>query len=139
MNAPYRILEHPADLGIEAWGGDVRGAFEHAVAGLIATIVDAPVIDTLEQRPVRIRGGDREALLVRLLSEVLYLFDGERFVTARTAIATLSPTGMDGMLYGEPFDEEKHRPKRDIKAITYHQVSVREERDGVRVTVFFDI
>jgi SHS2 domain-containing protein len=40
---------------------------------------------------------------------------------------------------GEPLDLERHSTRTDVKAVTYHQLSVRETAEGVVVTVFLDI
>lgn len=139
MEVQYRILEHPADLGIEAWGKNVGEAFEHAVLALISTLVDPVSIDPRETKSLLLSANDYEGILVRLLSEVLYLYDGERFLTCRAEIRSLTPTTLEGQLAGETFDELKHTPKLDVKAITYHQISVREHSGGARVVVFLDI
>ncbi len=139
MDVQYRILEHPADLGIEAWGKNIGEAFENAVLGLISTLVDPVGIDKRETKSLLLSATDYEGILVRLLSEVLYLYDGEGFLTCRADIRRLTPTMLEGQLAGETFDERKHTPKLDVKAITYHQISVQERSDGARVVVFLDI
>ncbi len=139
MDVQYRILEHPADLGIEAWGKNIGEAFENAVLGLISTLVDPVGIDKRETKSLLLSATDYEGILVRLLSEVLYLYDGEGFLTSRADIRRLTPTMLEGQLAGETFDERKHTPKLDVKAITYHQISVQERSDGARVVVFLDI
>jgi len=40
---------------------------------------------------------------------------------------------------GEFIQEQKHRLRIDVKAVTYHQLSVRQEPNGSTVRVFLDI
>ncbi|MBI2619815.1 MAG: archease [Ignavibacteriales bacterium] len=139
MDPHYRILEHPADLGIEAWGESIGGAFENAVLALVSALVDPITIEPGVEKSVLLQGPDYEGLLVKLLSEVIYLFDGEKFLTGRASLASVTPTSLEGRLFGEAFDEKKHRPRLDVKAVTYHQISIKKESDGFHVTVFVDI
>ena len=65
MQEGYRILEHPADVGIEAHGKSLREVFEYAALGLMSIIVDPTGIDPVEQRFLAITGTDLENLLVK--------------------------------------------------------------------------
>jgi len=139
MDEGYRILEHPADIGIEATGPDLKSAFQQAALGLISIIVDPASVDPREQKAVTLQGTDSENLLVKWLSEILYLYDGEDFVTSTITIKKLAATELDAVLAGEAVDGNKHRLKMDVKAITYHQLKVEERRDGCVVSIFLDI
>ncbi len=139
MESGFRILEHPADIGIEARGRSLKDAFEYAALGLISIIVDPASVDPLEQRSVALRGRDSENLLVKWLSEIIYLYDGEDFLIRDIKIGKLSPTELKARLAGERVDLKKHNFKMDVKAITYHQLKVEERPDGYFVRVFLDI
>jgi SHS2 domain-containing protein len=139
MEEGYRILEHPADMGIEACGPDLKSAFEQAALGLISIIVDPASVDAREQKAVILQGTDSENLLVKWLSEILYLYDAEGFVTSAITIMNLAATELEAVLSGETVDGNKHRLKMDVKAITYHQVKVDERQDGCVVSVFLDV
>ncbi|TSA21289.1 archease [bacterium] len=139
MDEGYRILEHPADMGIEATGPDLKSAFKQAALGLISIIVDPASVEPREQKAVTLHGTDAENLLVKWLSEILYLYDGEDFVTSTITIKKLAATELDAVLAGETVDGNKHRLKMDVKAITYHQLKVEERQNGCVVSVFLDI
>jgi SHS2 domain-containing protein len=40
---------------------------------------------------------------------------------------------------GERFSVEKHDTRLDVKAVTYHQLSIEENEKGARVRVYLDI
>jgi len=40
---------------------------------------------------------------------------------------------------GEVFQEEVHVIKTGVKAVTYHQIEVREEKEGWRARIIFDL
>ncbi len=139
MEPGFTILEHPSDVGLEAWSPSLAGAFEEAALGLMSLILDPPPPHTPEARPVMLTAADAEQLLVRWLSEVLFLFDGKGFAPAAFEIHELTPGALRATIRGEPLSGHLHRGKLDIKAVTYHQLLVRRDRDGWRVRVFFDI
>ena len=135
----FTILEHPSDLGIEARGGTLATAFENAAAGMMSVILDTSTVVAHETRPVEIYGSDREQMLVRWLSEVLYLYDGQRFAAAEFSLQELTPTHLRATIRGEPLDAERHRTKVDVKAVTYHQLEVHDSGQRAFVRVFLDI
>ena len=139
MTEGYRILEHPSDTGIEAQGRSMKDAFEFAALGLLSIIVDTDSVVPLEHRFVHLGGSDPENLLVKWLSEILYLYDGEDFLTSYVSIIRVSATELEATVAGERVDEKRHRLKTDVKAVTYHQLKVEQMPDGYLVRVFLDI
>jgi SHS2 domain-containing protein len=95
-----------------------------------------------ESRELDVRASDVETLLVDWLSELIYRFDVDRWLT-RTADVSITPRGEQLSLHatvrGEPFDPVRHRIKILIKAATYHGLSVRQTLEGWTATVIFDI
>lgn len=135
----FRILEHPADIGIEAWGATISDAFRQAVGGLVSVITEPEGVRASISAKVEVQAGDPAQLLVRLLSEVLFRFDAERFLTSRLVIHAMSGTALSGELLGEHLDPARHILKLDVKAVTYHQLSVSEDGGMMKVRVFLDI
>jgi SHS2 domain-containing protein len=139
MEQGFRILEHPADVGIEAFGFSLKEAFEYAALGLTSIIVEPASVDPSEQRFITLKGTDPENLLVRWLSEIIYLYDGEDFLLSDVKINRLEQGELEATLVGEKLIEAKHKLRMDIKAITYHQLKVEEIPGGVVLRVFVDI
>jgi SHS2 domain-containing protein len=137
--AKFHLLEHPSDLGIEAYGPTIREAFEQAALGLMAVIADTETIDAVDEREVIIEAQDFENLLVRWLSEILYLYDGEDFLLKETKVESIAPKRLSARLLGEKYQAAKHTLKLDVKAITYHQLSIKSSNSVTTVRVFLDI
>ncbi len=139
MKPPFEILEHPSDLGIEAHGNSMQDIFRNAVHGFISIVAGTSKIESRQIRSIELQATDRENLLVRWLTEILYLYDAEKFLTADVKFETLTDTLLKANLLGEPYDVSKHELKLDVKAITYHQLKV-EDHDGDWIArVFVDI
>jgi len=139
MHSGYKIVEHPSDLGIEAYGASLAEAFQNAAVGLMSVILDVSLVEPQESRIVELEANDVEQLLVRWLSEILYFYDGKHFVPSEFSVSTLTPKSLTALIRGEPFSATMHRTKLDVKAVTYHQLIVRKEQDGAYVRVFLDI
>jgi len=135
----HQILEHPADLGIEAWGASFSEALSEAVAGLGGVLVDPSGIVPREERDMKLAADDRETLVVRVLSEVLYRFDADHFVPSGLKTDLEAATAFQGAVVGESLDPSRHQLRLDVKAVTYHQLSVVTSPSECRIRVFLDI
>ncbi len=139
MKTGYRILEHPADVGIEATGASLKEAFENSAKGLLSLIISSESVDAQEERFIKIKSLDLPNLLVKWLSEILFLYDGENFIVGELEIESISPTGLEAIVRGESVDETRHPMNMDVKAVTYHQLKIQEKKDGCLIRVFLDI
>jgi SHS2 domain-containing protein len=54
-------------------------------------------------------------------------------------IIRLSEKGLEAEARGEPFVEQKHEIRKEIKAVTYHQAEVRQMPAGWTARVIFDV
>lgn len=139
MKPGYVILDHPADMGIEAYGRNLNEAFSQAAVALTSIILDNSSIEPTETQTIEISATDYEHLLVKWLAEILYLYDGKNFVCAEFNIEDISPNFLKAKVIGERFDNQKHFTKLDVKAITYHQILVHSNEESGLVRVFLDI
>lgn len=135
----YEILEHTADIGIRATGTSMKDLFESAAQGMTSIAFDPTGVREIEQRSVAATAGDRESLLVEFLQEVLWLIDGEAWLPRRVQIDSIAETSIAATAHGEPRDAARHQMRIIIKAVTYHQLSVRETPAGWQAEVYFDI
>ncbi|MBI1805611.1 MAG: archease [Ignavibacteria bacterium] len=139
MQASYTILDHPADLGIEARGATLAEAFQNAARALTSIILDVSTVEPREPREIIVTAADVEQLLVKWLSEILYLYDGGKFVGKEFVVTALTTRSLHATIHGENFSKSKHRTQLDVKAVTYHQLEVHEDKSGVVVRVYLDI
>ena len=138
MNS-FRILDHPADVGFEAYGSTLAEAFESSALALISLVVESETVEEHDEKAIIVNASDREQLLVKFLSEILYLFDGEGFVVKRAQIVQMDDRSLTANLRGERFDPNKHNIKLDVKAITYHQLTIEQRDSGFLLRVYVDV
>jgi SHS2 domain-containing protein len=135
----YRIFDHTADLGVEVAGATLEELYGGAAFALFDLLTDLRRVREERSQKIDVRGEDRADLLVHLLRECLYLWNGEGFLVKRCSIRKTTPTRLEALLHGEPFDPARHRIRKEIKAVTYHQASVEEGQEGWIARVVFDV
>jgi len=138
MAKDFKLIEHTADVGIEAYGADISQAFANAARAMFSLIVEPDSVDEAEHRDIEVSAPDQEGLLVAWLNELIYLFDAENILFGRFDITHLSDTELRARAYGEPVDSLRHGLKTGIKAATYHMLEI-DRSNGTRVRVLFDI
>lgn len=134
----FEVIDHTADVGIIAYGSDLKEAFANSAYGMFSLIADLDEVSEKVSRSIDVRSTDREALLVDWLNELLYLFDVEHIIFKRFAIASLSQKRLQARVYGEKVDTSRHRLKTAVKAATYHMLKIEKNKE-VKVRFILDI
>lgn len=137
---PYTIIDHTADMGLEAEGDSLEEAFMHVALGMFETLSDGSSVELLTSVHVKVEAEDIEELLVNYLTELLYLYDVEGILFGEFTVEISELGGMwelEGWARGEMFDVNKHNYPIEIKAVTYHMLVVQENPPYVRV--IFDL
>jgi len=134
----FEIVNHTADVGIIAYGADIKQAFANAARALFSLITELDEVAEVLHRDIELIAPDEESLLVEWLNELIYLFDAENIIFKRFNIIKLNNTQLKARSYGEKVDSLKHKLKTGVKAATYHMLKV-NKGDGCQVQVLFDI
>ena len=96
-----------------------------------------------ERLELRARGADLEEAMVAWLSEILYFMDAEGWVFSEFRVDRVAErpgeSAFNGEAMGERCDPLARSRAVPVKAVTYHQISVREIGGGWEAVVYFDI
>ena len=133
----YELIDHTADVGVKAYGSSVSEAFSNAAKAMFDLMTDESEIDEIGEFTIELDAPDLEQLLVDWLSELLYIHDVDGLVFSRFEIS-LNKTHLSAKIFGESFNINKHKIGIEIKAVTYHMLTV-QENTPVFVQVLFDI
>jgi SHS2 domain-containing protein len=139
MNKGYRLLEHTADMGIEARAESCPKVLEEMARGLKMILFgDCPVSASVVTK-IHLREENPVELMVAWLNEILYWCEQNNLVSAASRIDALEEGELWATLSGEPFDQKRHHVERQVKAITYYQACL-EETSGVwHARVYVDL
>ncbi|MBW1998829.1 MAG: archease [Deltaproteobacteria bacterium] len=135
----YTVLDHTADLGIEVHGSDLQDLFRNAALALMDLMIKDESKDRAMPKEISVSGQDLPDLMVRWLGEILYLFEGEGLVVKDITIAHMDSFNVNALLYVTPFDPNSHEILCEIKAVTYHQIQVRDLGDRCEARIIFDL
>ena len=140
----YSLLEHTADVGINAYGDSLEDALSWLAAGMFSLIVDPSSVALGHAQVVSLVSRDRETLAVDWLNELLYLYEATGFLMKECRIeltpqeAGAASFKLEAHCCGEVLDAARHHILGVIKAATYHQLSV--TKDSLwRVKVILDV
>lgn len=147
MIPDFQVLPHTADIQIRVFGSTKEDLFKHALIGMFQSIGPRSLSCTVQEerlvcpdlpckREMTITAGDQEQLLVDFLSHALYLSDVHNEAYLDATILSFSEQQIHALLLGIPVTTFE---VAEIKAVTYHNLSIKQI-DGVWQTdIVFDI
>ncbi len=134
----YKTIDHTADIGIEVAGQTLAELFKNAAVALFDIIVDCNDSPLIAEE-ISLTTDNVEELMVAWLEELLYLFETKHFILRHLSIKNIGDQYINAQAQGVPFEKDKHQIKKEIKAVTYHQLKVKKEDDRWVARVIFDI
>ncbi len=138
----YRFLDHTADMGVEIEAASFEDLLAEGLLALTDSLTEVEQVGLDMELQVDLVAPSREDLLVDWLNELVYLFETESVLFGLAEIGVEEESGgwrLRGTLQGERYDPDRHRIKRLIKAVTYHQLRVSSSSRGWQARVIFDI
>lgn len=143
----FEIIEHTADLKIRVFGKTLEELFINALKGMFQSIHPiAPICkfqnDRLvcpilaQEHTIAIKSVDKESLLVDFLSEALYLSDIHNEAYLDATIINLNEHQLQAKIFGIAI---KGFEVVEIKAVTYHDLEIKEHNGIWQTDIVFDI
>ena len=137
----YRILPHTADGKFQAFGRTLEEAFGNAALAMASLMWDWEKVGRRVRHFIHVKAIDREQLLVKFLSEIIFLFGTKSFLLGRVEGLRIRPEfsglSLEALLEGEVLSDA-HELHGDVKAVTYHDLKI-EACDGFTVQVVVDM
>jgi len=127
--AGWEHFPHDADVGVRGWGATTTEAFEQAAKALTAVVTHADVMPKVRV-DVRCEAPDMELLFPEWLNAVIYEMAVRKMLFGRFAVK-IDDGRLEGTLWGEPVDIERHAPACEPKGATYTALKVARNPDGI--------
>lgn len=140
---PWELIDHQADVGLQATGESLEIALADGVRGMLSLMVDPATVESREQWITAACGSDAGSLYVDLLNSVLATRDIENAFFHDIEIESLEQR--DGVwhvrcrLSGEPIDLAKHEVDSEVKAATYGGLRAEHSDDGWLLRCVLDL
>ena len=156
----YRFLEHATDAVVEAEGKSMREAFAAAADAAVDLTLDRGLVAEDGHMEIRAEGEDLSYLLYSWLEEIVFALITRGFAIRRVEIdgeassdldaaaapggdgsgsSAAEPLSIRARAYGEPLDLKRHGFKLEIKAPTFHEMSIKRSEAGASVRFLLDL
>ena len=129
----YKLIEGitSADYAYEITGKNLSELFENAALALTSAMVKLETVKPKTRKNINLSAATVDKLLYDFLDEVLFIKDTANFLSAKVKVKLLGQKDktykLNAILFGEEIDQSRHKLGNDVKAITYHNFSVKEE------------
>jgi SHS2 domain-containing protein len=133
-NAGFEEKDHTADWSLHVWAPDLAGLLEQAARGM-ADLSGIKANDQQQtKRDLKVESTDAEGLLVNFLTELLHIVDEENLVFSSFSL-TVAENALSANMIGSPILERK----KEIKAVTYHNLKIEKKARGLEAEIVFDV
>lgn len=130
----YEYLPHIADARFIAYGSTLEQVFEQAALAMFNVIIDTTVLKPEKNVEISIKSTGLDDLLYDYLSELLYLFEVETIIFGHFTVNSINMSNngytLVGHASGETTDPKKHCFDCEVKAVTYHQLSIEKKESA---------
>ncbi len=130
----FQEQPHTADWALDVWAPDLTSLLLQAARGMYTLMQVRLQAESYETYRFEIAAPDRETLLVTFLSELLYFTQRDHVAFDQFDLVH------DGKkLIAEVAGAPIESVAKEIKAVTYHNLDVRETERGLETTIVFDV
>lgn len=129
---PYKFLEHVSDVLIEATNQSFELALADIAQGMFTQMGDAEQENA--SFDLEVSAASDEQLVVNTLSEVLAECEIQNITPERIEVSEYAGESIKVTVYGE-----SKQPENIIKAVTYHELEIREDNGIWTIRVLFDV
>ncbi len=140
MAQAYEFFEHTADIGVNVYGATLEELFCNAAAAMYEALGRLQKTRDSRQRTVQIEAPTLEDLLHDWLAELLYEIEANHVLYDEIDLTELKPGSLTATLRGATIDFARSETNEEIKAVTYHHLTVEQTPAGIwHATVIFDV
>lgn len=129
----YSWVDHTGELELAVEAGSEREVFAEAASAL-GELIGEDGGGEPARHVIAVAAGDRAALLVEWMSELVFLAEVEAFVPERVVAIELERESVRAIVAGR-----RGVPRQLVKAVTYHGLSFVREGDVWRAAVVLDV
>lgn len=163
----YKFLPHTADIKFQAFGKTLEQAFENSAYAL-KQIITEDKVKAKQKKIIKVQGKDKEELLVNFLEEFLFSLDSENFLLSEIVKIKINKSNNKQQIKALKKEEHKNKQDSDnnthninnnyeltaevlgdssesyeikncVKAITYNEIFVKEEKNKFICQIVVDV
>ncbi len=139
----YEQINHTADLAISVVGVDFIDLTRTAAIAWRDLVFGKKPLRNNESVKFEVKGETKEELLVNFLSELNYLLHVKKWICNEVKqllfVDERHFIRFKAILAGETYQAKRHDIQVEIKAVTFHQIDIKNDGHQLRTTIVFDI
>lgn len=142
----YEYLDHTADVQLHSWGDTLKESFEQIAMAMFGYMTEIETVEPLIEHELDVKldegDGDLLNMVYHWLDEWLFVFCAEPFFIPRKIVIKefdMDEFRIKAVGYGEQFCLEKHPQGTEVKAITYSNLQVHNDKTTNDIYVIIDI
>ena len=135
----FETIEHTADVGVVGLGDTMAEAFENCAYGMFSVMAELDKYQPKVHKSIAAVGTENVDLLQRFLSALLVLFDGDGLLPIDIEITEISFGRLTAWVDARKIGDDIEWLGPQVKAVTYHQMSVEESGGTWRAKAIFDV
>ncbi len=136
-----QTFDHTADVGFRVQAEGLDDLFRTSAEGLFDYIVaNRDRVQVQSTESVDLRADSTEDLLIAWLNELIFRCETRHLLFTEFDIR-IAPDGLGlhAEIGGEPIDRDRHELDHEVKAVTYHGASLRQEGETWVAELILDI
>ncbi len=139
----YKFIDHSADIAVEVSANTIENLFKISCSAWRKVVLDNINLFSIEEKEINLEAQSIEELLVRFLNELnYYLYSDHWLFNSILSLSIINEKKifqLKAKVAGEPLDNNIHRLKEEIKAVTYHHLKIVKKDNLFTTIIVFDI
>jgi len=131
-------LEHTADIGFIVRSKSLEELIKKTALILSRVMIEEKTVEEKETKTIEIEISDKKLIIIDVLRELLYFFETENFIW-KDVYVSIKDDRVILNLKGEKINSQKHKFKKDVKAVTYHEYYLKNKGNYFETRFILDI
>jgi SHS2 domain-containing protein len=137
----FTFIDHTADIQYEACGFSFEEALSNAALAMFTVMCDVAAVVESEHVVIEEKAETLEELAGYVLGDILAESGSQELFFSRFSVSSFAKEEggyeLAGIAYGEEMTPQKG--KTEIKAVTMHEISVKQEGNLWKIKVILDL
>ncbi len=131
----YEYLEHTADIKFRAYGKTVEQVFSNSALAMFNSMSEEKIKESKKIK-FRVKGSDLESLMYNFLEELLFYFETKNFFLNKIKIKI---NGFNLIAEASGGNSKDLVIDTHIKAVTYHEMFIKRQKNKCVAQVVLDV
>lgn len=143
MSWKYNFIDHTADIAVEVKSNTIKELFIASAYAWQESVIEKNEIKISDKREINVNELSYEELLVRFLDELNFLLLTKKWIMGKLNQIEIKKKNemynLTAVMSGDSISLKRYRLKVEIKAITFHQMEIKNINNEYTTRIVFDI